>query len=66
MMQLCGRILQDQENDLVGFLKNAPLHNRNTQMVEYLQFNQVLQDFVICGANDDKSDPARTCTPRQQ
>jgi hypothetical protein len=23
----------------------------------------VLQDFVICGFNEDKSDPARTCTP---
>jgi phospholipid/cholesterol/gamma-HCH transport system substrate-binding protein len=59
-------ILQDQENDLTGFLADAPFHNRNTQMVEYLEFNQVLQDFVICGANEDKSDPARTCTPNGQ
>ena len=56
-------ILQAQENDLTGFLKYAPFHDRNTQMVEYLQFNQVLQDFVLCGLNEDKTDPARTCTP---
>jgi phospholipid/cholesterol/gamma-HCH transport system substrate-binding protein len=56
-------ILQSQENDLVGFLHDAPLHNRNTQMVEYLEFNQVLQQFVVCGSNENKSDRAQTCTP---
>jgi hypothetical protein len=30
-------------------------------MVEFEQFNQVLQQFVICGLNDDPSDPARRC-----
>jgi phospholipid/cholesterol/gamma-HCH transport system substrate-binding protein len=57
--------LQKQQADLIGFLKYAPLHDRNTQLVEYLQFNQIYQDFVICGANEDKTDPARTCTPGQ-
>ena len=58
-------ILQTQEDDLTGLLKYAPYHNRNTQMVEYLQFNQVLQQFVMCGMNEDQSDPSRTCLPSQ-
>jgi phospholipid/cholesterol/gamma-HCH transport system substrate-binding protein len=59
-------ILQSEENDLVGFLHDAPFHNRNTQMVEYLEFNQVLQQFVICGSNENKSDPSQTCAPNGQ
>jgi phospholipid/cholesterol/gamma-HCH transport system substrate-binding protein len=59
--QIAGE-LHSQQSDLVNILKYAPLHNRNTQMVEYEEFNQVLQDFVICGLNDDPSDPARRCT----
>jgi phospholipid/cholesterol/gamma-HCH transport system substrate-binding protein len=39
----------------------APLHNRNTQLVEYAEFNQILQEFVICGLNDNPNDPARRC-----
>ncbi|HXJ65105.1 MAG TPA: MlaD family protein [Actinomycetota bacterium] len=58
--QIAGE-LHSQQSDLLGILKYAPLHNRNTQMVEYEEFNQVLQDFVICGLNDDPSDPARRC-----
>jgi phospholipid/cholesterol/gamma-HCH transport system substrate-binding protein len=58
--QIVGE-LHSQQSDLVNILKYAPLHNRNTQMVEYEEFNQVLQDFVICGINDDPSDPARRC-----
>jgi len=61
--QIVGE-LHSQQNDLVNILKYAPLHNRNTQMVEYQEMNQVLQDFVICGLNDDPSDPARRCTGR--
>jgi phospholipid/cholesterol/gamma-HCH transport system substrate-binding protein len=53
--------LQSQQGDITNLLKYAPLHNRNTQLVEYQEFNQVLQDFVICGLNDDPSNPARTC-----
>jgi phospholipid/cholesterol/gamma-HCH transport system substrate-binding protein len=64
-MRVILGVLQDQENDISGFLHYAPFHNRNTQMVEYLQFDQVLQQFVICGANDDPSDPSRTCQPSQ-
>jgi phospholipid/cholesterol/gamma-HCH transport system substrate-binding protein len=61
MRVILGVLVQEQSaiNDT---LKYAPLHNRNTQMVEYLEFNQVLQDFVICGFNDNKNDPARNCT----
>jgi hypothetical protein len=29
--------------------------------VEYTQFNLILQEFIICGLNDDPSDPARRC-----
>jgi phospholipid/cholesterol/gamma-HCH transport system substrate-binding protein len=54
-------VLQAQQGDITNLLKYAPLHDRNTQLVEYQQFNQVLQDFVICGLNDDPSDPARRC-----
>jgi len=58
--QIVGEI-HSQQSDLTGILKYAPLHDRNTQMIEYEEFNQVLQDFVICGLNDDPSDPARRC-----
>jgi len=54
-------VLHNQQADIAGILKYAPLHDRNTQLVEYSEFNQVLQDFVICGFNDDPSDPARRC-----
>ena len=64
-MRVILGVLQDQENDISGFLHYAPFHNRNTQMVEYLQFNQVLQQFVMCGMNEDQSDPSRTCQPSQ-
>ena len=49
--------------DINGLLHYAQLHNRNTQLVEYQEFNQVVQDFVICGLNDDPSDRARRCHP---
>ena len=62
-MRVILGVLQNQESDLTGLLKYAPFHDRNTQMVEYLQNNQVYQDFVVCGANDDPSDPARSCNP---
>jgi phospholipid/cholesterol/gamma-HCH transport system substrate-binding protein len=55
-------VLRSQQSDITNLLKYAPLHDRNTQLVEYQEFNQVLQDFVICGLNDDPSDPARRCT----
>jgi phospholipid/cholesterol/gamma-HCH transport system substrate-binding protein len=56
-------VLRSQQAAIEGLLRYAPLHNRNTQLVEFLEFNQVIQDFVICGFNEDKADPARTCTP---
>jgi ABC-type transporter Mla subunit MlaD len=55
------RVLAENQNDLANFLRWAPGHNYNTQAVEYLDFNQVVQDFVICGLNDDPDNPARRC-----
>jgi phospholipid/cholesterol/gamma-HCH transport system substrate-binding protein len=56
-------VLAAEQASIIGLLKWAPNHNRNTQLVEYADFNQIFQDFVICGLNDDPSDPARTCEP---
>jgi phospholipid/cholesterol/gamma-HCH transport system substrate-binding protein len=53
--------LADQQRSLALLLKHAPGHNRNTQLVEYDEFNQVIQEFVICGMNDNPRDPARRC-----
>ena len=54
-------VLRSEQSSIAGTLRWAPYHNRNTQLVDYLQFNQVLQDFVICGMNDDPHDPSRKC-----
>ena len=54
-------VLRSEQSSIVGALKWAPFHNRNTQLVEYQQFNQVLQDFIFCGMNDSPKDPARKC-----
>ncbi|MDP9341029.1 MAG: MCE family protein [Actinomycetota bacterium] len=62
-MRVILGVLKDQQGAIEGLLRWAPFHNRNTQLVNYYDFNQVLQDFVICGLNDDPSDPARTCNP---
>ncbi|HZK51948.1 MAG TPA: MCE family protein [Actinomycetota bacterium] len=53
--------LEGQQKDIELLLKWAPNHNNNTQLVEYFEFNQVIQDFVICGLNDNPNDPARRC-----
>lgn len=53
--------LHNQQSSIVQLLQFAPRHNRNTQLVEYIDFNQVIQDFVICGVNDNPNDPARRC-----
>ncbi|MBI4259706.1 MAG: MCE family protein [Actinobacteria bacterium] len=55
------RVLREEQDSIEKFLIYAPLHNRNTQLVDYGTFNQVIQDFVICGFNDDPEDPARRC-----
>ncbi|MGH2734552.1 MAG: MlaD family protein [Actinomycetota bacterium] len=60
-MRVILGVLEGQQDDLRLLLKWAPGHNRNTQLVEYTEFNQVVQDFVICGLNDDPDDPARRC-----
>src|SRR5207302_1937907 len=54
-------VLRSEQASIAGALRWAPFHNRNTQLVEYQQFNQVLQDFIICGMNDSPKDPARRC-----
>ncbi len=54
-------VLAERQKDLSKFLYWAPGHNYNTQAVEYLQFNQIIQDFVFCGLNDNPKDPARRC-----
>lgn len=54
-------VLASEQGSLRKILKWAPGHNYNTQAVEYTEFNQVIQDFVFCGLNDDPSDPARNC-----
>jgi phospholipid/cholesterol/gamma-HCH transport system substrate-binding protein len=54
-------VLRQEQDSIVRLLEWAPGHNRNTQLTEYGDFVQVLQDFIICGLNDDPSDPARTC-----
>lgn len=53
--------LHNQQRSIVQLLTFAPRHNRNTQLVEYIDFNQVIQQFVICGVNDNPDDPARSC-----
>lgn len=53
--------LKRRQSSIEQFLLWAPRHNRNTQLVEYLDFNQIMQDFVICGLNDNPDDPARRC-----
>ncbi|MEA2460023.1 MAG: phospholipid/cholesterol/gamma-HCH transport system substrate-binding protein [Actinomycetota bacterium] len=60
-MKVILGVLNSEDSSLVQFLKWAPGHNYNTQAVEYSEFNQVVQQFVICGLNDDPSNPARTC-----
>jgi phospholipid/cholesterol/gamma-HCH transport system substrate-binding protein len=57
---ILGSLVHEQDA-ITNLLKYAPMHNRNTQLVEYQEFNQVFQDFVICGLNDNPNDPARTC-----
>ena len=54
-------VLAREQGSIERFLKWAPGHNANTQRVEYVEFNQVVQEFVICGLNDNPRDPARTC-----
>lgn len=57
-------VLEREQGSIRNFLRWAPGHNRNTQAVEYIEFNQVVQDFVICGMNDDPDNPARRCPER--
>jgi phospholipid/cholesterol/gamma-HCH transport system substrate-binding protein len=60
-MRVILGVLRAEQGAIAGTLKLAPFHDRNTQLVDFLQFNQVLQDFVVCGINDSPSDPARKC-----
>jgi phospholipid/cholesterol/gamma-HCH transport system substrate-binding protein len=60
-MRIILSTLKGQERSIELLLRWAPGHNQNTQLVEYKEFNQVYQDFVICGLNDNPNDPARRC-----
>ena len=60
-MSVITRVLAEEQQTLANILRWAPGHNYNTQAVEYAEFNQVIQDFVICGLNDDPKNPARKC-----
>jgi phospholipid/cholesterol/gamma-HCH transport system substrate-binding protein len=54
-------VLASEQDSIRNLLLYAPRHNRNTQLVEYAEFNQIIQDFVICGFNDNPNDPGRRC-----
>ncbi|MGH2820808.1 MAG: MlaD family protein [Actinomycetota bacterium] len=60
-MRIILGTLEGQQRSIENLLRYAPGHNRNTQLVEYREFNQIYQDFVICGLNDNPDDPARRC-----
>ena len=60
-MRVILETLDGEQASIVRLLAWAPLHNRNLQITEFRDFVQVYQDFVICGMNDDPSDPARRC-----
>lgn len=53
--------VEDEKASIRRFLTWAPRHNRNLQITEFRDFVQVYQDFIICGLNDDPTDPARHC-----
>jgi phospholipid/cholesterol/gamma-HCH transport system substrate-binding protein len=54
-------VLEEEQGTIRRMLHWAPGHNYNTQAVEWTEMNQVIQDFVICGLNDDPNNPARRC-----
>ena len=60
-MSIITGVLSEEQRTLAKILRWAPGHNYNTQAVEYAEFNQVIQDFVICGLNDDPDNAARRC-----
>lgn len=60
-MRVILGVLRSEESDLQGLLRYAPHHDVNTQLVNYYDNDQVYQDFVICGLNDNPRDPARSC-----
>ena len=55
-------VLANETHNIETLLRHAPGHNENTQRVEYSEFNQVVQEFIICGLNDDPDNLARRCT----
>ena len=55
-------VLANETHNIETLLRYAPGHNENTQRVEYAEFNQVVQEFIICGLNDDPDSVARRCT----
>jgi phospholipid/cholesterol/gamma-HCH transport system substrate-binding protein len=60
-MRVILGVLRQEQDSIIEILQWAPHHNRNLQTTEYGDFVQVYQDFIVCGLNDDPSDPARRC-----
>jgi phospholipid/cholesterol/gamma-HCH transport system substrate-binding protein len=60
-MRVILGVLRQEQDSIIQILRWAPDHNRNLQTTEYRDFVQVYQDFIVCGLNDDPSDPARRC-----
>ncbi|MGH2787612.1 MAG: MlaD family protein [Actinomycetota bacterium] len=60
MLVITGTLAKEQRS-IALLLEHAPGHNRNVQLVEYDTFNQVIQEFVFCGMNDNPKDQARRC-----
>jgi phospholipid/cholesterol/gamma-HCH transport system substrate-binding protein len=60
-MRVILGVLRQEQDSIIEILEWAPHHNRNLQTTEYDDFVQVYQDFIVCGLNDDPSDPARRC-----
>lgn len=61
-MRIILTVLNGETDNIETILKHASGHNENTQRVEYAEFNQVVQEFIICGLNDDPDSMARRCT----
>ena len=60
-MKVILGVVRQEQDAILQLLRWAPHHNRNLQTTEYRDFVQVYQDFIVCGLNDDPSDPARRC-----
>lgn len=65
-MRIILTVLNGETENIETLLRYASGHNENTQRVEYAEFNQVVQEFIICGLNDDPDSVARRCTEHEE